>query len=251
MPCEYLAHIAGDRTQTVTEHLAGTAELCARFARAFGAAEQGKPLGFAHDIGKCSREFQTRLRGGRIVDHAAAGAWECAKPDAVWASACIAGHHGGLPDFGNPALDTADTPTVCGRLRKAAAGHIPAYQMPLSLPRADAPGGYGNNSLLDSFIIRMLYSCLVDADYLDTERFMSGGTTAPRAAVPLPPLLPDRLEQHISQWRNPDGALNRRRCEILRACMEGGAGGLSTAAGGGQLSSLDAHVPRPPARGAG
>ena len=58
-------------------------------------------IGLAHDIGKCSAEFQDRLNGGSVVDHATAGAFECAKLDALWAACCVAGHHGGLPDAGN------------------------------------------------------------------------------------------------------------------------------------------------------
>lgn len=76
----YYAHIRDDGTkQTVEEHLNGTAERCAVFASAFGEAKRGKLLGYAHDIGKCSEGFQNRLLGGPKVDHATAGALECAK----------------------------------------------------------------------------------------------------------------------------------------------------------------------------
>ena len=218
---EYLAHVAESRSQTVTEHLEGTAALCARFAGAFGDEEQGRLLGLAHDIGKCSAPFQKRLRGGPKVDHASAGALECARLGADWAAACVAGHHGGLPDVGNPKTDAADTPTLCGRIKKAASGGIPAYEAPLPLPQTGNPPGYGEDPLTDSFIIRMLYSCLVDADYLDTERFMSNGATERGGGETLPALL-DKLERHISPWWNPDSDLNQRRCEILRACLEGG-----------------------------
>ena len=236
----YLAHIADDRVQTVAEHLRGTAELCARFAKAFGAEEQGRLIGLAHDVGKCSAAFQERLRGGRVVDHATAGAWECAQRGAFWASVCVAGHHGGLPDFGNPTWDTADMPTLCGRLRRAHDGGIPAYDSPVRLPNPEPPALYGKNGLDDSFLIRMLYSCLVDADYLDTERFMSDGRAVRGTGEPLPRLL-EKLEQYIAEkgWLAPKGALNLRRCEILRACMDRGDGGkglytLTVPTGGGK-----------------
>ena len=171
---QFLAHISEERIQTVLEHLQGTARLSASYADAFGAADQGRLLGLAHDIGKCSKEFQERLRGGNIVDHASAGALECIKtdPEAMWAACCIAGHHGGLPDVGNMKMDQEGDATLCGRIKKAAAGMIPPYKMPLDIPVTASPPGYGENALEDSFIIRMLYSCLVDADYLDTEMFM-------------------------------------------------------------------------------
>lgn len=120
---EYLAHISEDgHTQTVLEHLENTAELCAGFAKAFGAEEQGRLIGKAHDIGKCSDAFQKRLSGGHIVDHATAGAVECAKQNAIWAAGCVAGHHGGLPDFGNLKNDTDEDATLFGRLKEELAG---------------------------------------------------------------------------------------------------------------------------------
>lgn len=76
----YYAHIREDgRKQTVEQHLEGTAERCALFASAFGEENRGKLLGYAHDIGKTSQEFQKRLLGGPKIDHATAGALECAK----------------------------------------------------------------------------------------------------------------------------------------------------------------------------
>ncbi len=165
MHTEYLAHISDDgRKQTVSEHLRNTAELCARFAGAFGASEQGRLIGLAHDIGKCSAEFRDRLNGGKIVDHATAGAFECAKLDALWAACCVAGHHGGLPDAGNLNNDTPDDPTLFGRIQKALQKGIPEYEMPFALPSTTAPEGFGRNGLTDSFRIRMLFSCLVEAD---------------------------------------------------------------------------------------
>ena len=114
----FIAHIADGREQTVVDHLNGTAEFCARFARAFGAEKQGQFIGLAHDIGKCSDEFQERLHGGKIVDHSSAGALECAKQDAEWAACCVAGHHAGLPDVGNLINDTPDTPHCVAGCKK-------------------------------------------------------------------------------------------------------------------------------------
>ena len=59
---KYLAHIAEDgREQTVKEHLDGTAELARLFAKPLGMEEQAYQIGYLHDIGKYSREFQERL----------------------------------------------------------------------------------------------------------------------------------------------------------------------------------------------
>ena len=219
----YLAHISEDqREQSVLAHLEGTAALSQCFAASFGMAEQGRILGLAHDVGKCSSAFQERLRGGRIVDHAAAGALECARLGADWAAFCVAGHHGGLPDGGNAQNDSAEDPTLFGRLRRALAGRIPVYEMPLRLEATALPEGYGKDRLTDSFLIRMLYSCLVDADYQDTERFMSGRETEAPSGETIPALL-EKLERYVAPWQDPSTSLNRHRCAILNACLEGGA----------------------------
>ncbi len=222
MNAEYLAHIAEDgRKQTVSEHLRNTADFCAHFAEAFKADEQGRLIGLAHDVGKCSVEFQNRLNGGSIVDHATAGAFECAKLDALWAACCVAGHHGGLVDAGNLNNDTPDDPTLFGRIRKAIQKRIPEYEMPFTLPSTAAPEGFGQNGLTDSFLIRMLFSCLVDADYLDTERFMANGAVERSLGDSIPVLL-DMLNRYIKPWWEPANDLNRKRCEILRSCISGG-----------------------------
>ena len=218
---EYLAHIAEDgRTQTVAEHLDGTGKLCAGFAAAFGAEEQGRYIGLAHDIGKCSAAFQERLKGGRVVDHATAGAFECAKADAIWAAGCVAGHHGGLPDFGNLANDASNSPTLYGRLHKAIEGKIPRYQLPQPLEWIPQPNHFGKSDIDDSFVVRMLYSCLVDADYLDTEEFMTGRNHTSGNCDSIERLL-EKLKQYIEPWQNPENELNRKRCEVLHECLKG------------------------------
>ena len=69
-----LAHISEDgREQSILEHLTGTAGLCAGFAAAFGAEEQGQLAGLAHDIGKYSAAFQKKnnrqLSGEKLTSH--------------------------------------------------------------------------------------------------------------------------------------------------------------------------------------
>ena len=169
----FLAHIAEDgREQTVLEHLTGTAQLAAAFARPFGAEEQAGLAGLAHDIGKYSAAFQRRLHGGRKVDHATAGAYECWKLGQLYAAFAVAGHHGGLPDGGAKG-DSPELPSLFGRMNRAAQGKLEPYgpwQSELALPTFPSPRmGYGAEMM---FYTRMLYSCLVDADFLDTEVFM-------------------------------------------------------------------------------
>ena len=218
-----LAHVSEDGSeQSVEAHLEGTAALAAGFAAPFGAGAQGRFVGLAHDIGKYSDAFQRRLlENGKKVDHATAGAVECARLGAEWAAFCVAGHHGGLPDGGS-ILDDAGCSTLIGRLKRGLSGGIPDYSAwPGGLPPSTPPALWGRDPLTDSFFVRMLYSCLVDGDYLDTEAFLRAAPPPRSGHDPLPVLL-ELLEGHISGWWPPKTDLNRRRCQILRACLDGG-----------------------------
>ena len=124
MVLQYYAHVressdGNKEYQTVAEHLIGTAKLCCNFAAAFGAEVDGHLAGLTHDIGKCTEEFQNRLlNDGPVVDHATAGAMACAMQGNRYVAACVAGHHGGLPDFGNMRTARKDNGTFYGRLLK-------------------------------------------------------------------------------------------------------------------------------------
>ena len=174
---QYLAHIAADgREQTVQAHLEGTAVLAAQFARPFGAEGQAELAGLAHDLGKYSAAFQRRLQGGPKVDHSTAGAVECWKCKQPFAAFAVAGHHGGLPDGGGRG-DGPEAATFWGRIKRAGRGGLEPYgawAREVSLPGGQPPPFAKQNPGAGMFFIRMLYSCLVAADFLDTEDFMSG-----------------------------------------------------------------------------
>ena len=239
----FLAHISEDRErmQTVKEHLQGTAALAEAFAQPFGGGEQAKLAGKLHDIGKYSREFQHRLEGGPKVDHSTAGGKEAFQLRQFEAAFAVMGHHGGLPDYGGK-NDTGDTSTLYGRQQKKVPDYS-AWKQEIALSPARRPSHIPLDNLSEAFYIRMLYSCLVDADYLDTEAFMDG--TLPRGGYePIASLL-DKLDQYIAPWWNPQNELNRKRCDILRSCLNAGENfpnGLYTltvpTGGGKTVSSL-------------
>ena len=241
-----LAHISEDRTrtQTVLEHAEGTARRAAEFASVFDSAPLAHAAGMAHDLGKYSKAFQHRLLDdGPKVDHSTAGAVELARRGMDLAAFAAMGHHTGLPDGGSMGADTPDRPTYYGRLKGGVSGRIPdysAWQGRFPLDRADPPAFCGRDALTDSFFIRMLYYCLVDADYLDTEAFMRGGDPGRGGYEDIPALLV-KLERHIASWlenREAD-TLNGRRSGILRACLAGAEGApglysLTVPTGGGK-----------------
>ncbi len=186
------APLAEDAWQPLPDHLGRVADMAARFAEVFNAAAFARVQGGLHDFGKASDAFQRRLRGGRLrVDHATAGARELlrlwgvgkdGRPDAMGRYLAgllaygIVGHHTGLPDCGSPAEASTLRNHLDERLYPVAdctAGsdlvRVPPWSELGAIPLTRASRNDAAFSL--SFFIRMLYSCLTDADWLDTERF--------------------------------------------------------------------------------
>lgn len=219
--------------QLLIDHLVATGELAAQMGEAFGIADIARIAGLLHDTGKYSQEFQARLRGSpRRVDHATAGAREIVKlfpkhPQRTLAeliSFCIAGHHTGLPDYGS-AADVEGDPTLLARREKKTLPDYSAYrqeidtsQLHLEPPRLTLNRAHPGFTL--SFLTRMLFSVLVDADWLETERTMQGDRTAPRGQYATIEALADRFNRHIEQFKNPQQEINCKRTEILDACLQ-------------------------------
>lgn len=226
---EYLAHVEGERKQSVKEHLYGTAKLAGDFAGRFGKKEWGYCCGMLHDIGKYSDAFQERIRNksNRLVDHATAGAKVCLDQGGCYSFLCycIAGHHAGLPDYGNSS-DSGSARSLMGR-RKKEIQDFTAYKKEIQIPQINAapfdPRQSPDPDFSLSFFIRMLYSCLVDADFLDTENFMKNGN-AERDTGEAPEILLKRLEQYIAGWLSNEktDTVNGRRTEILKHCLSCG-----------------------------
>lgn len=239
---KYVAHKTENKVQSVKEHLEGTATLSASFADAFGAGELGRLCGLAHDIGKYSAGFQRRImEDGPKVDHASAGAIECFRKRQAIAAMCVMGHHGGLMNLGGRD-DLTDADSFYGRLNRYTGVKKYAYDAwsrEVELPSVSIPSVEWKHT---AFYTRMLYSCLVDADFLDTAAFMG----EPRDHVAAKwDEMNQRLDAYTCGWYPPKGELNRIRCAILDTCKtqgETGAGSLFTltvpTGGGKTVSSL-------------
>lgn len=233
-----VAHIAPDnRTQTVMDHDRNVAELAGKFADKFGMKELAEQAGGYHDVGKTADVFQRRIiqNIGRC-DHSTAGAVELCKGGDMMGAICVAGHHAGLPDFGTR-VDTSTS--FRGRVQnfKPAEG----YEAPPAPSVHSDVHAKGMAAVVDSIKIRMLYSCLVDADYLDTERFMTD-EQRPSPSLPIPALL-DKFDTYTQKWADPQTDLNKTRTAILSNCREKGRTeqpgifSLSIPTGGGKTTA--------------
>ena len=209
----YLGHLdeKTGRAQLLRDHLTGVADLAGRFAAAFGEEEMGRLLGLYHDVGKYSREFQTYIRADEAekkkrrgsVDHSTAGAQEIAKlrqGAAAPLAFCIAGHHAGIPNRGERA-DPEGAATLLGRLKRKGLPDYRAYRTENDAPAA-VPSALYAQVAAEAFpamlYTRMLFSCLVDADFLDTEDFMAAGKAGREGFASLDTLL-ERLQKSLEE----------------------------------------------------
>ena len=269
-PTEFLAHVSPTgATHSLNEHLLRVARLAAEFASCFNGSEWAGLGGRWHDLGKFRPGFQRYVRlpggadahiegkvGGREKTHSAAGAlWAIQTlgqkhgPNGALAARVfaylIASHHAGLYDWAgglDHRLADADSQT---ELKEALAA-LPDEDI-LSVGSfvpdlRSLPGGSAGFALW----VRMLFSCLVDADFLDTEAFFNTALPQARVGFPAIEVLHETFEQHMNALaaRASPTKVNVLRAQVLRQCqdkasMPPGFFSLTVPTGGGKtLSSL-------------
>ncbi|MDR1062530.1 MAG: CRISPR-associated endonuclease Cas3'' [Azoarcus sp.] len=263
----YYAHSTNDLSerdwQPLCGHLHGVGKLAAAFAAAFGAETIAEAMGCTHDLGKYTLPFQKRLRGSSSrVDHSTLGARIVRKrfgSIGLLMAYGICGHHAGLANGKGEGKRTS----LDERLKTS----LPALQEiweewedEVSLP--DALGFpkefkcYGKEQEAKgrflfqlAFFARMLFSCLVDADFLDTEDFycrIENRSSARNRSLPELSALRERLDIHLIHLQSlqPDREINRIRADILQhvraqAKQKKGIFSLTVPTGGGKtLASL-------------
>ncbi|QDH19690.1 CRISPR-associated helicase Cas3' [Saccharibacillus brassicae] len=226
--------------QLLRTHLTEVERLAGDMAKPFGAEQWAKAAGRLHDLGKYSEAFQHRLKGStQKVDHATAGAlalvqhWSSTGSEQAAArllAYVIAGHHSGLPDYGTSEADH----NACLRKRLSQNQQLEdysAFRAEIVVPQAPQtfpikPGPAPGFQL--SFFTRMLFSCLVDADSLNTEAFSDpsrhGLRKREEEAEERMAKLWKRLRQRFydyraAKFRAPRGDIDRWRTEIFEETM--------------------------------
>lgn len=246
---EYLGHKTEDgRIQLLLDHLQGTARLCSEFVSDFAPVELGNILGMYHDVGKYSPGFQHRIKdNGPKVDHSTAGAQETKTFQPF--PFCIAGHHSGLMNMGTPI--SQDDGSLWTRMKKKLSGNLDysAYKEEVDIkPNVcleNLNRAFYSNFFSAMFFTRMLFSCLVDADFLDTEYFMSDGKIKRGGFSGIDELYKKFMDYVSSaNFYPPKNEINRKRSEIRDRCLlvaqeKPGLYSLTVPTGGGKtLSSM-------------
>ena len=235
---DFIAHVRIEdnafQIQTVKEHAVGTADLSESFAAVFGTAAWGKQNGWWHDMGKYTKDsFQPYIRSASGMtaeqkvankpDHSSAGAILTKEklpgyyPPLAY---CIAGHHSGLLDWtssGEANLNKRLSKTDCYQemLKDA------PEEMQEAVVSLNAPMISDFQKEMHQWI-RMLFSCLVDADYLDTERFMQPEQAVRRGQYDSMETLKERFDTHMESLTAgaPASFINEKRAAILSRCRE-------------------------------
>jgi len=270
---QYFAHVnpaaiaPEEKLHPLEAHLRKVALGAAKFAVGFG-PEWAELAGRWHDLGKYRNAFQEERLGinaaqahietnGKRVTHSTAGAVYAqeklgSRSGRVLAY-LIAGHHAGLPDWRPDEIGAAaclsarlQSGDAKNEYEQARAAPIPADILAAPDPTALLVPVPGRDRHGFALWVRMLFSCLVDADFLDTETFFSPDKAAARGAYPTLEAMQRNLASHLSEMcvKALPTAVNRVRAEVLSAARSaaGNAPGfytLTVPTGGGKtLTSL-------------
>lgn len=252
----------------LSEHLHEVGELAADFAQHFG-TDWARLAGRWHDLGKYRPRFQKyiRLVSGFEADahikgesgkapHSTAGAVLACEhfEKAGFGNAgrvlayLIAGHHAGLANWFDGLNPRLDLPASRDELDEALAENPPTELLDAGNFKPDLraiPGGKNGFSLW----IRMLFSALVDADFLDTERYMNPDKFAQRNTWPALAELAPLFDTHMADLaaKTQLTPVNVLRAGILAECREAarrepGLFSLTVPTGGGKTLSAMAFA---------
>ena len=225
------------RWQLLSTHLQNVAEWAEQFAAPFGLADEARLAGLLHDLGKYGKRFQQRLEDPSVrgINHWAHGAFTAFQKKNILLPFAIDGHHTGMPAFtsdefkrslrnsmkdfhaGNGiVLGTGNEESVDELLARANNDAISLGLFPKtdkkSLPRE-------RESFASAMKTRMLFSCLVDADFLDTENHFDPKRAKSRSVPSLAEETAFEAVMKFLQGLPIDGQVNQARQQLLTDCL--------------------------------
>jgi CRISPR-associated helicase Cas3/CRISPR-associated endonuclease Cas3-HD len=242
---DYFAHTAqrADGTpdpdprhwQRLKDHLRNVAEQAKEFAAPLGLSAEADLAGVVHDLGKYAQRFQDRLRDNSIrgVNHWSVGSSIAFAQPALEAAFAIEGHHTGMPAY---LENDAETGLECLKERllklrdSKAAAEVNGFAEDVAdllarfhaeqfhLPKRTSLTGAGQD-FATALRTRMLFSCLVDADFLDTEAHFDASQGALRS---VPPLEAGRALEILLAGlaaKSSEGSINQLRRRLLADCL--------------------------------
>lgn len=249
MKKKYFAHVKQNEDGSwkephlLIDHLNDTAKRTGKAAAEFENADWGELAGYLHDLGKFHPAWQKYLchttdydleahieESNNRPNHSTAGAvlaiqklQKNYKAAAKILSYIIGGHHSGLPDW---------IPQLYSRLYDDNQNFIEDdlnkikeieeakefldKTIPISIPIIYKNSTDKNSNEQLHLWIRMLFSCLVDADFLDTEKYMDEKKRGGYLCI-------NELKQRFDSYmleKKSESELNKKRNEILNRCRE-------------------------------
>lgn len=238
---QYFAHSANGHGDwhRLAEHLVGVSRMAKEFLQGWNGAEEAALAGLLHDLGKYGDRFQARLHGkDKGLDHWSQGASLALRHRAVAAALAIEGHHIGLQRGSKDSLRRLLPVNLPAAVLPGLALSEPNVERLESLAAGDgiefsSPSSFVLNSwaqavsaMLD---VRLLFSCLVDADFLDTESHFEGDAQGKRPRSEGPKLDASAalaaLDAHMVSLRGATGAqmaVRQARETLWRAAIRAG-----------------------------
>jgi CRISPR-associated endonuclease/helicase Cas3 len=214
--------------QPLSVHLRNVAELAKEFAARLALEREAELAGLLHDLGKYGQRFQARLRNTAIhgINHWAAGTARAAKLEAWTVAFAVDGHHTGIPALNDNAVGPSLRQTVqkfsdaklrlelTGQCQESADDLLARFKDDrLQLP--DFPPRAIEDKFAEALRTRMVFSCLVDADFLDTERHFQPRQASDRGVPDLQAEQALRILIEDLKSKPTDGPVNALRRQLL------------------------------------
>ncbi len=265
---QFAAHTpSNDRTDKqwhgLKEHLQDVATKAESKAQKLNAGRLAYHVGLWHDLGKYNPKFQAYLQKCHVatlagqkpsrekVPHAIHGAF-LAQVKCQPLAFLIAGHHAGLHNLkGENSLDQklkdAEQRSIYESLIKDALIEIPKLKDADNLRVAFQP--FRKDRIAVDLFLRLIFSCLIDADRLDTEQFANPAQYQKRQerahAVTISQLwetFDRKQKEFVPNPEEAKSAVNQVRSEVYKKCVEAaelnsGVFRLCVPTGGGKTRS--------------